>query len=386
MRLGFVGLGKLGSPVARTLAAHGHEVIGYDLHFLPPTHEDRAGLNVVTSIAAMVALDPDLIFVAVPTPHGPEYEGVTRLPDTRADFDYTALTRVLADLDALLHRLGTPVVVVSTCLPGTYERQEWGRLPTVRYVHSPSFVSMGNVAHDFLHPEFWLIGTPDRAPCDPLVALYRSLSDAPIVEVDVTTAEAIKVAYNTWIGAKIALANVWGELSDRLGINADEITDALSLATKRIVSPAYMRAGMGDGGPCHPRDLIALSWLAREVGLSCDPFGAIMGWREAHTEWLADEVIPDGPVVLFGGPFKPGVDLTDGSPALLLMHLLDETGTFPVLGSDPEPGETNVIVTAEPRYALIDWPQGSTVVDPFGLIPDQSGVTVIRPGRRSTKG
>ena len=97
-------------------------------------------------------------------------------------------------------------------------------------------------------------------------------------------AEAIKVAYNTYISMKIAYANTWMEICHKIpGTDVDQVTGALELATTRIMSPKYLTGGMGDGGGCHPRDNIALSWLARELDLSYDFFEHLMIARERQT-------------------------------------------------------------------------------------------------------
>jgi UDPglucose 6-dehydrogenase len=141
----------------------------------------------------------------------------------------------------------------------------------------------------------------------------------------IKTAELTKVAYNTFIGLKIAFGNTMMEICEKTGADVDDLVDALSLATERVISPAYLRGGMGDGGGCHPRDNIALSWLARELGLSYDLFEALMICRERQTEWLAD-LIPAGEVEIQGKAYKPGTNLTVGSPALLMASMLTERG------------------------------------------------------------
>jgi UDPglucose 6-dehydrogenase len=88
---------------------------------------------------------------------------------------------------------------------------------------------------------------------------------------------------------------------------------------------------MGDGGGCHPRDNIALSWLARETGLSYDLFGALMECRERQTEWLADLIAAYRAsdwedVEVLGKAYKPNTALTVGSPATLLANILTERG------------------------------------------------------------
>jgi UDPglucose 6-dehydrogenase len=115
------------------------------------------------------------------------------------------------------------------------------------------------------------------------------------------------------------------EICEKTGADVDDLVDALSLASDRVISSAYLRGGMGDGGGCHPRDNIALSFLARELDLSYDLFEALMVARERQTEWLAD-LVGEGPLEVLGKAYKPETNLTVGSPALLLAALLEERG------------------------------------------------------------
>jgi UDPglucose 6-dehydrogenase len=347
VNIGFVGLGKLGLPVALCLADHGHEVTGYDTSTkvvrsilarnIPYREEGAQDLLDRTTLKLAepreIVATSDLVFVAVQTPHSPEFEGVTPLPDERQDFDYTALRSAVEALavEAAFQQKPTTIVVISTVLPGTMRREvkpllnRWTSL-----VYNPFFIAMGTTVNDFLHPEFVLVGADQHDPQD-LISLYSSLHGRPVYVTDITTAELTKVAYNTFIGMKIVFANAVMELSHRVGANADHVTDALALATDRIISPRYMRGGMGDGGGCHPRDNIALSWLARELGLSHDIFTDLMAAREHQTGWLADLIQQEQeaaglPVVLLGKAYKPETNLTVGSPALLLAQLLADRG------------------------------------------------------------
>jgi UDPglucose 6-dehydrogenase len=185
------------------------------------------------------------------------------------------------------------------------------------------------------------------------------------------------------------------ELSHKLGADVDALTGALALARDRIVSPRYLNGGMADGGPCHPRDNIALSWLSREVGLAHDIFSDIMEAREHQTEWLADlvqERAGELPIVILGKAFKPNTHLADGSPALLLASILRERGVDfahhdrHVDGVrrrlEEEPPSLFFIATRHAEYRHAPFPPGSVVLDPWGYIPDREGVSVVRIGRR----
>ena len=283
-----------------------------------------------------------MIFVAVQTPHQPEFEGITRLPDERADFEYGHLWEALSSLDSVK----CPIVVISTVLPGTMQREIFDDpdigISASDVLYNPFFIAMGTTIPDFLNPEFVLVGT-DGAHPGVLKKFYSSIHSRPVFVTTIKTAELTKVAYNTFIGLKIAFANTMMELCEKTGADVDDLVDALSLATTRLLSPAYLRGGMGDGGGCHPRDNIALSWLAREHNLSYDLFDALMVCRERQTEWLADLIVEEQnstsefrPVEILGKAYKPETALTVGSPATLLANILQErniefTHTDPVV-------------------------------------------------------
>jgi len=350
MRVGFVGLGKLGLPVALAVEAAGHEVRGYDpseqvqntltTRQLPYMEEGAQELLTRTRIKILhpdvLAEWADLIFVAVQTPHQPEFEGTTRLPDERADFNYQYLAQAIYSA-----RKAKTLVVISTVLPGTIEKLGFGHYPNLLY--NPFFIAMGTTIPDFRNPEFVLVGTNGASPAI-LDKFYATIHQRPVFVTTIRTAELTKVAYNTFIGLKIAFANTMMELCEKTGADVDDLVDALSLADKRLLSPAYLRGGMGDGGGCHPRDNIALSWLAREHNLSFDLFDALMVCRERQTEWLAELIGEeifldlasdgDGEVEIMGKAYKPGTNLTVGSPSALLANILTERG-IPFSHTDP---------------------------------------------------
>lgn len=411
MKVGFVGLGKLGLPVALAIESKGHEVFGVDADPLvrdnlrhrripytevgvPELLKDTK-LRVFVTMAEMLAYEePDIIFVPVQTPHAERYEGVTRLPEDRADFDYSYLTSACKELFGLLER-PTIVAIISTVLPGTIEREVMPLLnDNVRLVYTPQFIAMGTTVRDFLHPEFTLIGVDDPDAAITMEKFIGDMTGAPTFVTDVRTAEGIKVLYNTFITAKTVLGNLYGELADKMGMNVDDIYAALSLATRRLLSPEYLKAGVGDGGGCHPRDNIALSWLAREVDLSFDLFEALMLARERHMEWLAAVAISEAgferTVWIFGKAFKPGTNITTGSAARLLAELMWDNGTDPLVYDPHVLDHSQQLPPLGPDCYIIatdhgDWPHvptGSTVIDPFGTYPDLPGVEVIRLGRR----
>jgi UDPglucose 6-dehydrogenase len=409
VNIGFIGLGKLGYPVALAMSSRGHSVVGWDESATvrgcveakrPPDGESADGVidsaDVTIAPVDELVQSSEIVFVAVQTPHEPALEGASRLPDYRRDFDYSYLTAAIRSVAAAARDRELTMAVISTVLPGTMEREVEPLLPAgVTLAYNPFFTAMGTTIQDFLRPEFVLIGTPGGTSGEtPLRSFYSTIHDRPVFTTDVKTAELIKVAYNTFIGQKIVFANAMMEISHRIGSNVDDLERALAMASDRIVSPRYLRGGMGDGGPCHPRDNIALSWLSENLGLSHDIFSDLMTARERQVEWLADLIAEraDGlPVVVLGKAFKPESHLTAGSPAQLLATILEERGiSFEQHDSyvdrngpfEPRAASLFFVATRHPEYEEAAYPPGSVVLDPWGCIPDQEGVTVIRIGRR----
>jgi UDPglucose 6-dehydrogenase len=392
--VGWQGLGKLGLPCANALASCGHDVIGYDPK--PPAGPGRVKLG---TLADVVAANDGLVLVCVQTPHAPAYGGEKPVTGQPRDFDYTALTQAVRDLAAEAAAQHKPVtaVIISTVLPGTTRTRLLPLLrgTPVKLAYGPYFPAMGTEQEDFLHPEFQLLGADDPDVLAAVSALYRTVHDAPLRMVSVESAELAKVAYNCFISLKIVYANMLAEVCDTSGADVDEVTGTLALATRRLLSPAYLRAGMGDGGACHPRDLLALSWLSQRAGLSSDVAGFLAAAREAQSGRLARLIarqreLTGLPLVLLGKAFKPGTGMTDGSPALLLATQLEDMGV-PCGQWDPhvDGGEMGrswpclfVVATAHPEFADLRIEPGSVVIDPHGMMPARPGVTLITPGRK----
>lgn len=403
MKVGVVGCGKLGLMVALTIESKGHEVKGYDINpavygylknrripfkeehsdeLLSNTHMEMVGLQELCQWA-------DIIFMAPQTPHDPRFEGAQPLPEDRADFDYSYLIECVKSVDKFLREPKT-CVVISTVLPGTIEREIQPIISrNFKFVYSPQFIAMGTVYSDFMNPEFWLIGSENN-DWVPVAELYRTICDCPIVQTDIKTAEGIKVFYNTFITAKTVLANLYGEMAHRLNMNVDDIYKAITLSTRRLISSRYLKAGMGDGGGCHPRDNIALSFVAKREGLSFDFFEALMTARENHCAWLADlcEQYANEwamPIVILGQAFKPETNITTGSPSILLYNILFQRALRVLICDEPERYPAVYFIGCQhSRYASYSFPKGSVVIDPFRYIPSNDNYTVIRIGEKTT--
>ncbi len=336
-KIGFIGLGKLGMPCAEAIRKKGFHVAGYDIV------SKSSDLIEMRDSVEDVVRDRDIVFVATPTPHEEGYDG--REPTSHKevkDFNYEAVIKVLTKCNKHMNKDQT-LVLISTVLPGTVRKHFDPIMTNTKLLYNPYLIAMGTVADDMINPEFIMIGTKKGVyetahKAQKLESFYNQVCDNfPRIEFGTwEDVESMKIFYNTFISNKIALVNMIQDVAHKLGhMNVDRVTQALSKSTKRIVSPAYMKAGMGDGGACHPRDNIALRWLAKELDLGYDMFESIMTARERQAETMAKAILTHGENVFFtSDSYKAGTDLVDGSYSLLVQHYVRKHGGQIVHGID----------------------------------------------------
>lgn len=390
--IGFVGVGKLGLPCAEAMARN-NLVVGYDNALRHPQNFEMAD-----SLYQCVR-GRDFVFVAVQTPHRQAYGGSQPVYDLPAmDFDYSKIIDSLLEIDACAAP-GQVVVLISTVLPGTIRREVAPLMKNIELIYNPYFIAMVTVTEDFLNPPLMIFGTQhggDDANVDRLDEFYRytleNYGDHTNIMVGTwEEAEAVKIFYNTFITWKITFVNMIMDVSEKIGhMNVDKITTALANETQRIISPAYMTAGMGDSGPCHPRDNIALRWLSQELGLGYDLFSEIIKAREVQASHIADKAAAyDMPVVIMGKAYKVGTALQNGSYGMLMGHLLNAQGHDVYYYDkmiqcedipDPDQAKTYILSHPDPDFHTYDFPPGSVVLDLWRQCPSLDGRTVIHYG------
>ena len=403
-----IGLGKLGLPCAEVMAEH-YDVCGYDVTIVEPT----MAVAIKSSIQAAVE-DRDLIFVAVPTPHDPAYGGSTPIADMPPkNFDYSIVQHVLNEINPHVNK-NQLVVLISTVLPGTVRQHLQPLITNARFIYNPYLIAMGSVKWDMVNPECLIIGTEDgttTGDAQVLIDFYKPIMEnTPQINVGTwDEAEAIKIFYNTFISAKIGLVNMIQDVAEANGnINVDVVTNALKAATQRITGPKYLTAGMGDAGACHPRDNIALRWLANEYDLGYDLFHAFMHSRDMQAMNMAERLITlslehDLPIVIHGRAYKPYVEYTIGSYSELVGHFCQQSGrefyyADPLTGDvfEARPAIILMAHNAAVTYAgtgvevndkgfYFDIQPGSIIVDPWRTIPDMPGIQVIHYGNPRKK-
>jgi UDPglucose 6-dehydrogenase len=407
MNIGFIGLGKLGLDCAEVMAKC-HTVRGYDL-------ESRISDSVHVCDIKEVIEASDWIFIAVPTPHAEGYDGSipsSHLPPR--DFGRDAVMDAIKKINQYATE-PKKVVLISTVLPGTTRRYFVPALEARHeFLYNPYLIAMGSVKWDMVNPEMIMIGTEDgswNGVALKLVELYRPvMQNDPRIEIGTwDECEAIKIFYNTFISAKIGLANMIQDFAMKIGhINVDVVTDALAQSTMRIMGPKYMTAGMGDAGACHPRDNIALRWLAEEYEVGYDLFDTIMLARERQAKNLADFLVVRAqkhnlPIVIHGKAYKPDVPYCIGSYSTLVGHYVQQAG-HKINYVDPLADDVTDVSTTWTESAVIllahnkhvtygytgqtqieatyfDFPPGSVVVDPWRQFSKSTpDLTVIHYG------
>lgn len=329
MKIAIIGTGKLGAPCANEMVKAGHAVVGFDIVKSPIATFQQA------DTLEEAVRGRELIFIAVPTPHAKEYGG--ELPSMHLppkDFDYSIVKGILTELNQYCTK-DQLVVLISTVLPGTTRREFIPLVKNYKFIYNPYLIAMGSVSWDMVNPEMVIIGTETgeyTGDAHTLINFYNTMMEnSPRYVVGTwDEAECIKIFYNTFISTKISLMNMIQDVAEISGhINVDIVTKALAESTQRIVSPAYMKAGMGDAGACHPRDNIALRWLSDNLELGYDLFGAIMNSRELQAKRIAQKLCKLSiehtlPIFIHGKAYKPGVPYTDGSYSLLIGHYINQ--------------------------------------------------------------
>lgn len=410
-KIGFVGIGKLGLDCAEVFAEK-HEVRGYDIY---PRTSDSVK---VCGIEELVN-QSEWIFIAVPTPHAEGYDGsVPSSHMTPRDFGHDAVVDAINKINQFA-TTSKKVVLISTVLPGTTRKKFVPLLdPRHQFVYNPYLIAMGSVKWDMVNPEMIMLGTEDgnlTGVAGELRDLYETImQNNPRYEIGTwDECEAIKIFYNTFISAKVGLVNMIQDFAMKIGhINVDVVTNALARSTMRIMGPKYMTAGMGDAGACHPRDNIALRWLAEEYDIGYDLFDTVMHARELQAKNLALFLVDQAqryslPIVIHGKAYKPDVEYCIGSYSTLVGFYVREAG-LPVVYVDPLADDRTHCLDTIDGPAVFLWAHnrkityeytgntpdtqpyceiqpGSIIVDPWRKLPfDMAGIAVLHYGNTRT--
>jgi UDPglucose 6-dehydrogenase len=329
---------------------------------------NRARLAFTTDVGK--AIDgAEFVYVAVGTP--PTYSG---------DADLSAVWTVIDELPLIDRRM---VVAMKSTVPvGTGEkvrhRLDARGLGHVGYVSNPEFTAEGTAVKDFLEPDRIVIGAFDPADGDAVAALHDGI-DAPIVRADVASAEMIKLAANAALMTRISFINEIANVCEATG--ADVVKVAEGIGHDRRIGKSFLRAGVGFGGSCFPKDSLALKQLAANSGYHFQVLNAVIEVNELQKRRVIGKLserlgsLRGKRVALLGLAFKPHTDDTREAPAFVLAGRLLAEGADvvtwdPVAHADGLHGveqaagieeaargaDAVVLVTEWPQLAEADWP------------------------------
>jgi UDPglucose 6-dehydrogenase len=355
-RVSVIGLGKLGASMAASIASRGFDVVGVDISkrsvdLLNAGHapvqetdleryigENRARLRATTDHADAIH-NSDCSFVIVPTPS-----------DERGSFTLRYAIHAFREIGrALKTKPGYHLLVMtSTVLPGSTRH---GLIPVIEaesgkrcgvdfgLCYSPEFIALGSVIRDFLNPDFNLIGEFDARSGALLEDLYARimLNKVPARRMSLENAELAKISLNAYVTTKITFANMLADICQRLpGGDVDVVTNAIGLDTR--IGRKYLTGALGYGGPCFPRDNVALAYFARAIGAQATLSEATDQSNRALAERIASEVVQrvpkDASIAILGLSYKPASVVIEESQGVYLAKALSKKG-LRVLGFDP---------------------------------------------------
>ena len=310
----------------------------------------------------------EFVYVAVGTP--PTYSG---------DADLSAVWTVIDELPAVDHRI---VVCMKSTVPvGTGEkvrhRLDARGLGHVGYVSNPEFTAEGTAVRDFMEPDRIVVGAFDDADGDAVAALHAGI-DAPVVRADVASAEMIKLAANAALMTRISFINEIANVCEATG--ADVVKVAEGIGHDRRIGKSFLRAGIGFGGSCFPKDSLALKQLAASSGYHFQVLNAVIEVNELQKRRVIGKLkqllgsLRGKRIALLGLAVKPNTDDTREAPAFVLAGRLlaegaDVVAWDPVASADGLHGlvqvptvdealtgaDAAVLVTEWPHLAELDW-------------------------------
>jgi UDPglucose 6-dehydrogenase len=330
--IGILGAGWVGLVTGGCFAELGHKVIVRDiveeriealraggLPFHEPNlpemlERNRERLRYTT--AAEELGDADVLFICVQTP--PTYSG---------DADLSYVWNALDDLPQSERR---QILVMKSTVPvGTGEKVRAAldarSLSNVGYVSNPEFLAEGNAVRDFLNPDRIVIGAFQEEDGVSVEALYSGI-EAPVVRTDVQSAEMIKLAANAFLMTRISFINEIANVCEAVG--ADVVEVARGVGLDRRLGPHFLRAGIGYGGSCFPKDSLALKQLASNSGYHFQLLSAVIEVNELQKRRVISKLqkhlgkLRGKKVALLGLSFKPGTDDMREAPSLVLASRL----------------------------------------------------------------
>ena len=351
-KIGVIGLGKLGLPLAAVMAQAGYEVFGVDknlslinqlqknefnydepdLNDILNNHKDKIKFG--TDYTLLV--DANIVYLILPTPS-----------DFSGQFDDSYIISAINNLLKIWRdRLHSKViVVVSTLMPQTCERKIQPLLSSdlnnfkITLLYSPEFIALGSVIYNLKNPDMVLIGAGSPTDADLHLSIQRAIIGEHQYKVlSLTEAEIVKLLVNCYVTMKISFANFIGEIGDILGPGVDIFAISNALGMDSRIGSKYIKPGLGFGGPCFPRDNKALIAWSNEIGLSANLAQSTIDINNRQPVYMAERVYRAFKeyrrIGILGYTYKINSSVTEESQRVLLANILSQKG-FDVYVYDP---------------------------------------------------
>jgi UDPglucose 6-dehydrogenase len=381
------GAGYVGLVTGACFAELGHEVVIRDV--LPERIERlqagevpiyEPGLDLVLEQNAgriRFTLDireavegAEFLYVAVGTP-----------PTESGDADLRAVWSVVDEIPADLE--GQPVVVMKSTVPvGTGEhvraRLDGRGLTSVGYVSNPEFLAEGSAVADFMKPDRLVVGAFEDEHADRVLALFRGI-ETEVVRTDVPSAELVKLAANAFLSTRISFINEIANVCELVG--ADVVDVAKGVGLDHRLGPHFLRAGIGFGGSCFPKDVTALKQLAGNSGYQFMLLHAVWEVNELQKRRVVSKLqkhlgsVRGKTIALLGLAFKPNTDDMREAPSRVIAYRLLSEGAQvrawdPIAHPDDLHGielcdsVLEAVRDADAAVIVTEWPELAAVATP----------------------
>jgi UDPglucose 6-dehydrogenase len=398
-RIAVFGAGYVGLVTGACLADLGHDVVVRDV--LPekidalrrgevPIHEPgledvlaRTSERMLFTLDVSEALDGvEFVIVAVGTP-----------PTLSGDADLSAVWTVI---DELPPGTRATLVMKSTVPVGTGEHVRAALttrgLDGVGYVSNPEFLAEGTALHDFMNPDRIVIGAFDEADGDAVEALHQGI-DTAIVRCDVASAEMIKLAANALLVTRISFINEIANVCELVGADVEEVARGIGLDHR--LGPHFLRAGLGWGGSCFPKDSLSLKQLAANSGYHFLLLNAVIEVNELQKRRIIQKLqrhtgkLRGKTVALLGLAFKPNTGDMREAPSLVLAARLlaegaevrawDPIARPEIAGVEVCESPLEAVTSADAAVIVTEWPELASLAS--AEVRDAMRTPVIVDGR-----
>ncbi len=342
MKISVLGMGYVGAVCSACFSQNGHEVIGVDkvknkVDIISNGHSPiiekgleeaiaqgvSSGLLTATTDSLRAIQETSLSIICVGTPS-----------NGNGSLNLSYVKQVCKEIGLAIKdkKEHHTIVMRSTVLPGTghdiaiplIEKHSGKKLGEgFGYISNPEFLREGTAIYDFYHPPKTILGESDAESGDIVATLYKDL-DAPLIRVDIKTAEMVKYADNSWHATKVAFANEIGNIAKEFGIDGQKVMSIFCEDKKLNISCYYLRPGFAFGGSCLPKDVRAITHKAKSMDVNTPLLNSLIQSNEEQVKRAYNMIRKTGgkKIGILGLSFKSGTDDVRESPQVALVERL----------------------------------------------------------------